>query len=120
MKKIMTALAIAVALMFSAACSSDSTPAPAVTVTATAQAPVSPVETQDEKYLSAIRGRASSLYSVPDADLVSLANQICSGLNSGISIERILQIGLDAGLDSTEVASIAAGAVVFYCPGADE
>jgi hypothetical protein len=121
MKKI---LALIAALMFVipvAACSSDSTPAPVQTVTAPAPAPYeAPAVSTDDRYLNAVRGQSAVLYSVPDATLVELAGTICDGLRAGIPIETVLQIGIDSGLDSTSVAAIAAGAVVFYCPGADE
>jgi hypothetical protein len=95
-----------------------------VTVTASppAPAPYQPGTSSgtDATYLNAIRSRSAVLYSVPDATLVELAQTICQSLNAGIPIQTVLQTGLDAGLDSTSVAAIAAGAVVFYCPGADE
>jgi hypothetical protein len=123
MKKI---LALIAALMFVipvAACTTESTPAPTVTVTAPAPQERTDERYEastDEQYLRAVRGQSAVLYSVPDGTLVELAVTICEGLRSGLPIETILQIGIDSGLDPTSVASIAAGAVVFYCPGADE
>jgi hypothetical protein len=96
MKKFLAGLMIAASLMFATACSSGGAATPTVTVTAPAPAPVI-TESQDDKYLSAIRSRSAVLYSVDDATLLSLAQSICTGLRGGIPIER-----------------------VFYCPGADE
>lgn len=119
MKKIAAAAILAASLLFVTACGSGEKDLVVVTVTETAPAPA-PAESTESNYLSAVRNASPELVAVEDSTLVSLANQICNSLNSGVSIERVLQIGVDSGLSSTNVAAVAAGAVVFYCPGADE
>jgi hypothetical protein len=118
MKKI---LALVAALMFvipTAACTIEAPPA-AAPVTVTAEpAPEPQASSQDEQYLDTIRDESPQLNAVPDSSLVELAGNICTSLRSGIPIETVLRIGIESGLDSDSVTSIAAGAVVFYCPDA--
>lgn len=123
MKKILAAIALTVVIAFPlGGCATSPPPATTVAVTAPAPAPYQPETSSgtDAQYLNAVRSRSAVLYNVPDSTLVELAGSICNGLRAGIPIETVLQIGIDSGLDSTTVAVVAAGAVVFYCPGADE
>jgi hypothetical protein len=118
MKKILVATigAFLIAVPLSA-CSSETVaePAPKETVYVPQPAP-EPVVNEDDAFLDAVRSKDSAFYSVPDASLVELAGTICQSLRSGIPITRVIQTGLDSGLSSNQVASIVAGAVVFYCP----
>lgn len=100
-------------------CSSDTPPtsAPAPVVQQSPQP--APQVSNDEQFLAAVRSQAPAFYSVSDDQLISLGNKICEGLVAGIPIQQILQTGINSGLSSNEVAAVAAGAVVFYCPGAD-
>jgi hypothetical protein len=124
MKKIIAAAMIAASLMFATACSSGEKEIQVVTVTATAPAPESPIYgsgvSADDQFLDAVRSRAPEVVTVTDSTLIATGRQVCDSLNAGLPIERVLQLGLDSGLSSTTVAAVAAGAVVFYCPGADE
>ena len=122
MKKILAAVALTVAIAFPlGGCSTSAEPAPTVTVTAPAPEQYQPETSSgiDGQYLNAVRSKSSVLYGVPDQMLLDIAQTICQSLNAGVPIQTVLQTGIDSGLDSTSVAAIAAGAVVFYCPGAD-
>jgi type IV secretory pathway VirB10-like protein len=116
MKKFLILAAVVMLAVPVSGCSTGSEPAPTVTVTAPAPEREQPAPLSDEAFLSAVRGSAPELARVSDLQLVDLARTICLGLDAGVSIETVLETGINSGLGTNSVAAIAAGAIVFYCP----
>lgn len=116
--KLIAGSLIALSALFLTGCSSSSEPAPVVTKTVTAE----PELTPEQEYIENIRSFGN--YYVDnnsDADLISLGQQACTVLDSGYTIEDLVnQFVYDSNLSGDEqfefVGIIIGAGVRHFCP----
>lgn len=136
MRKIITALVLGLALTFSA-CSGETESKPAEPVTVTAEpstpeitevapeppttsapptTPVEPPSSDDAIFLQVLRDGTNSWDSVPDADVIELAQLMCGAWDNGASFEEIAQVLLDSGYSQNEAGYFIGAGTETYCP----
>jgi len=98
-------------------------PTATVTVTSTAPQPAPKPEPEpapepdtnsdDETYLAFLASKGTN--ADPDTS-IEVGRNVCSVLDQGISITRVMDAAIDAGFTTDQSAAIVAAAIVTYCP----
>lgn len=80
-------------------------------------APAAPAMTVDDRYVSAVRANSQGeAVGVSDADLISLAKQVCQSLDDGITIDQLV-LGVAAqGINVSLAGAVMGAGIPAYCP----
>lgn len=112
------------------ACSAGPTvAAPTVTVTASQTAPA-PTDNDapqarangntssgdEDTYLALLRGSDPWFNAVNDSTLIDLGHSTCEAFDSGMSLQMYAAVASEAGVTTDQAATIAAAAIVVFCP----
>ena len=113
--------ALALAAIFSISACSGGSASPVVTVTkeaapAPAPAPAPDYGPDTSGYIEYLHSKDPSFRAIDDATSIETGNSVCLALGTGNSVETIVMAGINAGLESEQVAAIIVGAVGFLCP----
>jgi len=116
--------AVTAAFLFAAlsACGGDTTSEPSpttVTVTAEPTQPESvypPESSIDEAFLGLLRDNTDSWDTLPDTEVITLAEEMCGAWSRGGTFEEIAGIMVDSGFDPYESGFFMGAGTEFYCP----
>jgi hypothetical protein len=70
----------------------------------------------DEHFLTVLRASVPSFNTVPDAEIIGTAHNLCSFLEGGGSGSETASIALNSGMTATQAGAFVGAATAAYCP----
>ncbi len=109
MKKVIAAIALAAFAL--TGCGNDPT------VPSEGFASISPMASSEKDFLYNVNSKATPiLAATPDENLIRTGRQICTTLDDGVSINEVLDIGLESGYTMADLRVLVAASLANFCP----
>jgi uncharacterized iron-regulated membrane protein len=91
-------------------------PAPTITETTAAAPTHAPrLSAQDDKFVRRMQERPTFQDDTPEK-LIETAKAVCVALDTGATIDTVLMVARDSGIDPYDAGWLVAGSVLTYCP----